>query len=152
MTGLLQHQEQLCAVVDYVHGQDLGGSLNCLVECFEVGRRLLVDADDNIAFSEAAPRRQPCSSSIVLASFWSLAIGEQHQHVDDEGLRAIQHERALTRDPTPNHEGTPPVPPMTAMHLAIRAENRKWFGARVRPGWGPVGEKILRQFFSGLSP
>ena len=68
MTGLLQHQEQLCAVVDYVHGQDLGGSLNCLVECFEVGRRLLVDADDNIALSEAAPRRQPC---------WSLAIGEQ---------------------------------------------------------------------------
>lgn len=53
MTGLLQHQEQLCAVVDYVHGQDLGGSLNCLVECFEVGRRLLVDADDNIALSEA---------------------------------------------------------------------------------------------------
>ena len=25
--------------------------------------------------------------------------------------------------PHPHHEGTPPVPPMTAMHLAIRAEN-----------------------------
>ncbi len=30
-----------------------------------------------------------------------------HQHVDEEGLRATQHERALTRDPTPHHEGSP---------------------------------------------
>ena len=78
-------------------------------------------------------------------------LGEQcTRTVDDGGLRAIQHERALTRDPTPNHEGTPPVPPMTAMHVAIRVENQKWFGSlwfagRVRPGWGPVGEEKFRK-------
>ena len=34
-----------------------------------------------------------------------------HQHVDDEGLRAIQHERALTRDPTPPTMKAPPGTP-----------------------------------------
>ena len=77
-----------------------------------------------------------------------------HQHIDDEGLRAIQHERALTRDPTPNHEGTPPAPPMNAMHVAIRAENRKTaWGSMVhgaspaRMGPAPWAKKIFAKNF-----
>ena len=69
----------------------------------------------------------------------------------------MQHERALTSDPTPNHEGTPPVPPMTAMHLAIRAENRKWFGAlwfagRDRLGWTPWALENFTKIFREFSP